>query len=333
MPNHRYFDEGFRREVQWDVPLTEGYEFQVLGDISLEREMNACDVLWVHGWQSTHLRRAIRIAKSLGKPVLMRGENCDMAMPDGAGLKGWLKRRYLARIFTGCTAFLAIGTLNHQYYLSRGASPTRIFQMPYAIDNETFANAAAEAQTEPHPLKERLGIPAETPIILYAGKLSARKHPELLAHAIQMLDDVSPAPALVYVGDGEMMDELRTLAPAAHFIGFVNQSALPAYYAMADVFVLPSEREPWGLAVNEAMACATPVVVSDQVGAATDLVDGETGIVFESGNPIALADAIRIALKNPAEMGACAQRKVTGWGFDADIAGLRQALESVRPQL
>jgi glycosyltransferase involved in cell wall biosynthesis len=150
---------------------------------------------------------------------------------------------------------------------------------------------------------------------------------------MRMLEDMAPAPVLVYVGDGEMMNELRALLPNAHFTGFVNQSALPAYYAMADVFVLPSEKEPWGLAVNEAMACATPVVVSDQVGAAADLVDGKSGIVFESGNAAALAVAIRSCLQNVAEMGACAARKIATWDFDADIKGLKQALASVkRPQ-
>lgn len=329
-PDHRYFDNGFGRDIQWDIPLTEGYDFRPLENTSLQSEISACDALWVHGWQSRTFRRAIRIAKSKGKPVLMRGENCDLAMPDGRGLKGWVKRQYLMRIFADCAAFLAIGTLNRQYYLSRGVEASRIFQMPYAIDNEAFMSAAIESLTQSKNLKQRIGIPDNAPIVLYAGKLSSRKHPEILGQAIRLLGDMTPAPVLLYVGDGELMEELKTREPTAYFTGFINQSALPSYYALADVFVLPSEKEPWGLAVNEAMACATPVIVSDQVGSAPDLVDGDTGIVFETGNSNALADAIRKCLAKSVEMGANAALKIGDWGYAQDIQGLKQALHYVK---
>jgi len=329
MPEHRYFDEGFQREVRWDVPLTDGYEFTALGDTSLEYEISNCDTLWVHGWQTAALRRAVRIAAGSGIPVLMRGENCDLAMPDGAGIRGWLKRRYLQRIFANCSAFLAIGSLNRAYYIARGVHDARIFHVPYAIDNTAFNEAADRAQAARPSLKEQLGIAAETPVILYAGKLSRRKHPELLADAARTLTDMTPKPALVYAGDGEMMTEMKKHAPDALFAGFVNQSELPAFYAMADVFVLPSEKEPWGLAVNEAMACGTAVIVSDQVGAAPDLVDDTCGAIFDSGNVAALAKALRTCLPTSGEMGARARRKIAGWNFAADVEGLKRALRYV----
>ena len=332
MPEHRYFDEGFQREVRWDVPLTEGYDFAALDDTSLEREISNCDVLWVHGWQTAQMRRAIRVAAGSGKPVLMRGENCEIAMPDGRGIKGWLKRRYLARIFANCRAFLTIGSLNRSYYRARDIDDARMFHVPYAIDNTTFADAADRARAAQPDLRDMLNIDRDAPVILYAGKLSKRKHPELLADAVRALNDMSPKPVLVYAGDGEMMAEMKTRAPDALFVGFINQSELPAFYAMADVFVLPSEMEPWGLAVNEAMACGTAVVVSDQVGAAPDLVDESCGAVFESGNVNALVSALRRCLATSDEMGAKARQKISGWDFSADVDGLKQALQFVSPQ-
>lgn len=329
MPEHRYYDEGFKREVQWDVPLTEGYEFAALENTSLANEIASCDVLWVHGWQSATLREAIRIASRKGKKVLMRGENSDMAMPDGGVIRTWLKRRYLNRIFENCDAFLSIGSLNRAYYLNRGIDKSRIFLMPYAVDNAAFAKAATVARNDTPGLKERIGIPENVPVILFAGKLSRRKRPDILIRAMDSLRDVSPAPALVFAGDGEMMDELKSQAPNAHFVGFVNQTELPAYYTMADVFVLPSEKEPWGLAVNESMACGTAVVVSDEVGCAADLVDDDTGVVFKTGDVSALSDALRRALINARSMGGAASEKITEWGFEADVAGLNQALNAL----
>lgn len=329
MPEHRYYDEGFKREVQWDVPLTEGYDFAALDDTSLTKEISSCDVLWVHGWQSATLREAIQIATRKDKKVLMRGENNDMAMPDGGAMRAWLKRRYLNSIFECCDGFLSIGSLNRAYYLNRGIEKSRIFSMPYAIDNVAFASAAANARAEKPGLKERLGIPDDVPVVLFAGKLSRRKRPDVLFWAMHNLGDSTPAPALVFAGDGEMMDELKSAAPSAHFVGFVNQTELPAYYAMADVFVLPSEREPWGLAVNEAMACGTAVIVSDEVGCAPDLVDENTGIVFEASDVSALSDALRHAIANAGSMGKAASEKIAGWDFEADVAGLNQALEAL----
>ncbi len=82
-----------------------------------------------------------------------------------------------------------------------------------------------------------------------------------------------------------------------HVAGFQNQTELPAWYAAADVLVLPSDGgETWGLVVNEALACGTPAVVSDAVGCAPDLAldrdPGRTGAVFAVGDPAALADAV-----------------------------------------
>ncbi len=314
------------------MALTEGYDFTALNDTTLSEEVSACDVLWLHGWQSPAMRQAIKMASGMEKKILMRGENCDLAMPDGRWLRGWLKRRYLSRIFDRCSGFLAIGSLNREYYLKRGVDEARIFPMPYAVDNDAFRDAAQTARTNRPHLRERLGIEASAPVVLYAGKLSRRKRADLLVRAMRELGDLSPSPVLVLAGDGELIKELRSAAPDAYFPGFVNQSELPAYYDMADAFVLPSEREPWGLAVNEAMACGTAVVVSDQVGCAPDIVDAANGAVFNAGDVQGLAGALRHVLANAGPMGRAASDKIDSWNFDADVAGLKAALGQLEAQ-
>ena len=121
------------------------------------------------------------------------------------------------------------------------------------------------------------------------------------------------------------MDSIR-------FIGFRNQSELPALYDLCDVFVLPSEHEPWGLVVNEAMNAGKPVIVSDRVGAGPDLVeDGVNGFVYPARDVAALADRLRRLIDSPehrAAMGARALEKVARYGFAADREGLLAALDS-----
>ena len=137
------------------------------------------------------------------------------------------------------------------------------------------------------------------------------------------------------MGDGEERSRLETLAQDRHlsgvrFLGFQNQSELPAFFALADVFVLPSRHEPWGLIVNEAMAAGCPVIASSDVGAAPDLVlDGVTGFTYPVGDVDALTDALARLLQHPAtaaRMGRAAAEHIARWDFEADIRGLRRAL-------
>jgi len=112
-------------------------------------------------------------------------------------------------------------------------------------------------------------------------------------------------------------------------LGFRNQAELPRLYAMGDVFVLPSEDEPWGLVINEAMCSGLPIVASERVGAAADLVQpGYNGFRFPPGDRPALAQALRLALKDGAKerMGQASLEIIRGWGFEEDIVAVRQAL-------
>jgi len=323
------YDPGFGREVQWDVPLTEGYDNVDLAATHLEREIGAADVVWSHGWETPTLRRAIRLARRRGTPVLMRGENCDLAMPDGRGLRGLAKRLYLRRIFRCCSAFLTIGSENARYYLERGIDPRRLFLTPYAVDNERFAAAAARARPDRARLMAELEVAPERPVILFVGKLIRRKRPDLLAEAFLKARFHEPWPALVFVGSGDLEAALRAMVPDAVFVGFRNQGNLPALYDMADLLVLPSEREPWGLVVNEAMACGTAVVTSDRVGCARDLITAERGDVFPDGDSDALAAVLARCLPDGEALGRAAQAAIAGWSFDADLRGLRRAIDFV----
>ena len=324
--DNRYFDVGFDREVKWDIDLTDGYEHAVMSDVDLKQETSRADVIWAHGWQTPRMRSCLTQAKRSRRPVLMRGENCELAMPDGRGLRGWFKRRFISEILKRCDLYLAIGSENRNYYLNRGVLPDQIIDMPYAIDNTAFGEGADAARLNQRELRDRLGISPNRRVILFAGKLQTRKNPKLLVTAVAMANLAGEVPVLIFVGDGELRAELQELAPDAIFTGFVNQTEMPAYYDLADVFVLPSLREPWGLAVNEAMACGTATIVSDQVGCGADLVDNTSGRIVKAGDMLALSKALVECLENSDQMGRASRRKIAGWSYDQDVEGLRKAI-------
>ena len=119
------------------------------------------------------------------------------------------------------------------------------------------------------------------------------------------------------------------------FLGFRNQSELPRFYDLCNVFVLASVDEPWGLAINEVMNAARPVIVSDQVGCQKNLVHpGLNGFVIRAGDASGLAESLRNVLANSQTaqtMGAESLRIITQFDFEQNVSGLRQALHAVAP--
>jgi glycosyltransferase involved in cell wall biosynthesis len=320
-------DPGFGRTITWDVPLVEGYDHAVLDIRTLTQALGESDVVWLHGWQGWTMKAVLLAAWLRRIPVLMRGENWDGAMPDPRGWRGLAKRAGLAAVFALCGGFLAIGRKNADYYRQRGVAAGRVFTMPYAVDNDFFARHAAG---DPLALRDRLGLPRGRSIVLFAGKLMRRKHPHTLLEAWrQAFGKGDDRPLLVFVGDGEMAPHIATGEPDVYLLGFRNQTEMPALYALADIFVLAAEREAWGLAINEAMACGTAIIVSNQCGAAYDLVDETVGAMVPPGDVTALAEALRRVLPQAGAMGATAQRRMEAWDFRADLRGLHQALRSV----
>ncbi len=118
------------------------------------------------------------------------------------------------------------------------------------------------------------------------------------------------------------------------FLGFKNQSELPALYDLCDVFVLPSTFEPWGLVVNEVMNAAKPVIVSDRVGAAPDLVgEGVNGYIYPHGDVSSLASKLKTVLELPQKerdcMGQKSLERIGNFSFEADHRALLEALSLV----
>jgi glycosyltransferase involved in cell wall biosynthesis len=216
-------------------------------------------------------------------PVLVRGDSQLGSQRNGAvRLAKTLAFSHLLRRFDG---FLYVGQRNREYLLHYGAPAPRLFFSPHCVDNDAFAIASSGIRR-----------PEGRRRVLFVGKLIGRKHPADLLHAVAQLRDKSLQ--IAFAGSGELESELRKIAAAssvdADFLGFVNQSELPAVYASADLLVLPSDsQETWGLVVNEAMACGIPAVVSDVVGCGPDLIEaGRTGATFPVGDTAALAAAI-----------------------------------------
>ncbi len=354
---HDHYEAAFNRTFKWDTALTDGYPWEVLPRkfmgpsmpllrwlplTGLHRRLRAenFDALWIHGWAHIGLCQAIEAAAANRIPVLFRGESSLVANDDN-DLRSRARRMfYQTWLLPRVAAFLTIGTRNREFYQHLGVDEHQLFDMPYAVDNVSFQSRCAQARPRRELLRAELGLAPGRPVILFAGKLIDVKAPQELLAAFALLGQrmrPDAAPYLLFSGDGPLRSTLEAaaqpLGDAVHFLGFQNQSELPALYDLCDLFVLPSRFEPWGLVVNEAMNAARPIVVSDRVGAAADLVaDGENGLVYSSGDVATLAAALtRLTqsgnLRN--EMGAASLARINKWNFAADRNGLLAALATV----
>ncbi len=263
-----FVDPEFNRTIKWDTPLLEGYRSEFLpgtgaqvsaikafepriGGLAERLTKANFDAVLVQGWQHYGMLKAAWLAKRAGLQVLMRCEASDH-VASSTGLKGKVRETVVSFLLSKVDKCLAIGTRNREFYLRRGFKAENIGSMPYCVDNDHFRHKA-EA-TDVSALRAELGLDTTRPVILYASKLMRRKFPDHLLQAYAQLPE--PRPYLLFVGDGELRASLeaevavRKLADV-HFLGFRNQGELPTFYALADIFVLPSINETWGLAVFE----------------------------------------------------------------------------------
>lgn len=338
MPFH---DKGFQKSFKWDIPLCEGYKHAFVRNapqLIINLKKSKPDALMLYGWNSFLNILILFRAKSLNIPIFLYGENPLRHEFKKNWLKIFIKKIWLGFLFSKASAFLYIGEENREFYEFYGVREEKLFFAPYAVHNERFAKVAEESRSKKQELKKVFKIKKDSVVILFAGKLIEKKRPFDLLQAFEWLNSASAVPncSLVFVGDGELRPKLEDYArkkglPNVHFAGFQNQTKMPLYYAMADIFVLPSGiSETWGLVVNEAMCFGLPVIISDMVGCGPDLVrNGENGFIFPVSDKRALASHLSVlvsGLRKREKFGERSFEIIKEYSYARDIQGIREAL-------
>jgi glycosyltransferase involved in cell wall biosynthesis len=310
-----YRDAEFGATFAWDTDLLSGYTAVFLSrsepgatpDLRTLRAAGLRDALrsvdpratMVVGYSPRFHREAWREARALRRPVLFRGETTDVAVdrpwPVAAARGAMLRLAYRR-----ADACLYIGEHSREHFARHGVTRDRLFFSPYCVDESTFA-CGEEARADLRARgREELGVADTAVVLLFSGKVSARKGIDLLIPAVRELPEADRARLVIaLLGDGELraqlMDEAARAGVEVRPLGFRNQGELSRFYHAADMLVLPSRAsETWGLVTNEALLHGLPAVVSDRVGCAPDLVtDGATGAIFAAGSAASLAAALR----------------------------------------
>ncbi len=343
-------DWDLRAETQPGGPVVEvlpGDAYAVRGRRSLFFHWNpgiakrlkggAFDVVVLPGWSMPTTLRAWAHCRARGTPYVVFSETNDRS-PRPAWLRV-AKRAYLRPIVGGASAWLATGSLSAEFLARHGADPARTFRFANTPDVAALAAAVDAARPGRDALRDSLATPRDAVVALFVGRLIGAKDPRSLVEAQTILErgggGDGGAPYLWFAGDGTESNLLRDLVAErklqrVRFLGARRPAELPPIWAAADLFCLPSVHEPWGVVVNEAMAARLPVVLSDRVGAAADLlVDGRNGRLVPPSDPGALAAAIGGIAGDPAlraSMGRASSEIVAGWDHGPSVEGFLRAV-------
>ncbi len=344
------YDPGFDKEVNWDIPLLDGYDYTFVQNVAgkpgshhfngivnpgLINEIKAWkpNAVLVFGWCfNSHLKCLRYFHKKL--PVFFRG---DSTLLDEQGIvKKYFRRFFLRWVYSFVDYAFYVGSNNKAYFSEYGLKADQLIYAPHAIDNERFSEPDDVFQKEAVALKNNSGIQQGDLVLLFVGKLEQKKNPVFLIKLLEKIKDKRLK--VLFVGSGEMSDEIKLAALMDDRIlmfGFRNQQQMPAIYRMSDILILPSKGpgETWGLALNEAMACGKAVVATTKTGGAADLIRNDiNGLIIDLENRNSLDLLIATSLKDKRtleEMGRQSRIAIRSFTFTHIVTAIEYAVNSI----
>ena len=342
-------DHEFGAKIQWDIPLLDGYTWTEIPNKGTDsegfwglynpglwrfvREGNF-DAVFCH---TGYIRASFWItyfASKLSRSAFLFGTDATTLTPlDRRMWKRPVKRFFWPLLYRLASQAIAPSTGTQELLRSLSIPGERISLIPYVVDNDWWQ--ARSAEVDRSAVRASWRATPETPVVLFCAKLQPWKRPLDLVQAFAKAGVANAL--LLLAGEGPLKEELQAetarlgISDRVRFLGFVNQTQLPALYTAADVMVLPSEYDAFGVVVNEAMLCGCPVVASNSVGAGRDLIAPvNPSFIYPCGDVDTLSALLRRALSDRsvlAEFRIAAAERMKAWSPREHIAALVEAVQ------
>ena len=307
---------GVRRLLRHDYPVTPGV-FRALA-------ASWPDVVVVSGWSQFASQAAVVWCRRHQIPYLLL-----VSSHDAVSRPSWrqvVRGPIVPRIVRGAWGAFALGTLSRDSLVANGASAERIGLFANTVDVPAWTERVDHLAGRRPELRAALGLGGDDVAVLCVARLSPEKRLDDLVRAVARAGD--PRLVVVLAGEGPErrgLEELaRSLGVRLVLAGEIPWARVADVYVAADVFALLSDWEAWGVVVNEAACCGLPLVLSDHVGAARDLlVEGQNGALVSARDVGSAADALRryaSSADDRLRAGAASKRIVAAWGYEPSVA-------------
>lgn len=342
-------DPEFNITVKWDIPLLDGYHWQEIpnrgsgtesfwglwnpGLFKLIRTGNFDAVLCYLSYLSASFWISYFACRRSGTAFIFGTDAASLAPRNRKSWKTSLKRAYWPKLFSLADQVIVPSSATRDLMLALRIPPERITLTPYSVDNDWWI--AQSEKVNRAFVRAEWGATEDTFVVLFCAKLQPWKRPLDLLRSFAQANLSNTL--LVYAGEGPLRQELETqakdlgIAGRVRFLGFKNQSELPAVYTASDLMVLPSDYEPFAVVVNEASCCGCPVAASDRVGAARDLIAPvDPRLVYPCGDVPALAKLLAELYADPPRLkllGRAARQRMATWSPRENIAGAVDAIQ------
>jgi glycosyltransferase involved in cell wall biosynthesis len=346
------YDSGFGKEVKWDIPLLDGYTYHFLKNFSVSKSMDckwynainfsilnvirktSSKILVINGWSYFSDWLVLIAGVLFRKQIWVKADN-PLSQEVKTGWKAKLKKLILKKLLFPCfDKFLYVGTESKLFFEYYGALPKQLVYTPHAVNNAWFQEYYNDKLHLKSTYREQCNVPKDSFVFLMCAKFISEKNHFDIINAFAKLKDQHCF--LILVGDGPLKSNILAYI-TTHQIknilltGFVNQSEIAKYYQISDCFILTSSKETWGLAVNEAMNFALPIIISDACGCAFDLVEqGENGFIYPVGNISLLVKAMMSMMQDSDFVRRAAlqsSKKINQYTYQTIITNIKHALE------
>lgn len=342
-------DPEFGTKIQWDIPLLDGYPWVEIPNKGTDsegfwglynpglwkyvREGNFDVVFCFTGYIRASFWIAY-FASKFSRSAFIFGTDATTLTPlDRRMWKRRVKRFFWPLLYRLASQVIAPSFGTRDLLRSLGIPDERIALIPYVVDNDWWQ--AKSARVDREAVRASWGASPETAVVLFCAKLQPWKRPLDLLQAFAKANVANSL--LLFAGDGPLKEELQAettrlgLDDRVRFLGFVNQTQLPALYTSADVLVLPSEYDAFGVVVNEAILCGCPVIASNSVGAGRDLIAPvDPSFIYPCGNVDALNGLLRRVLSDRSHLArfqTVAAERMKTWSPQEYIAAIVETVE------
>ena len=293
------------------------------------------DVILIHGYETFTAWISLLAAKLLLKKVLFRGEAVLEGSPYKPGVIQKLKRIILPIFFSFCDAVMYSCEGNKRYFKFFGVPDKKLFLLPCAVNNDFFLEQRRLLDPKVQENRNALGIDSDEFVVLFSARFTQRKNPYDLINAVEQCDNEKIV--ILFVGDGPERAAMEKAVKASRikaiFTGFVGPVELAKYYSISNLDVVISSKDPSPKSLNEALIFSLPIIVTDVVGTANDLVfEDKNGFIVPVGNVRLISEKINYLASNPevcSQMGEISFKIVQSWTIESGADGILEAMDFV----